>query len=128
MEHRMTSIRILATTAVAFAAFAAPAAHAKCNVTVELTNKNPNTVTVLGDESKARVNGGTWSKMNFGNATIAAGKTKDVSWVTNMSCNGGAKRDLRIAYQQTGSNQTYEEMKNDIDVEPGVAVQVKLKH
>lgn len=124
----MTSIHSLAIAAFAFAVIAAPAAHAKCNVTVELTNNNAETVTALGGKSKARVNGGTWSKMNFGDVKIASGKTKDVAWVTNMSCDGNAKRDIKIAYQQNGSNQTYEEVKNDINVEPGVAVQVTLKH
>lgn len=107
---------------------AAGAAQAKCNVTVELTNNNARSVTTLGSKSKARVNGGTWSKMNFGDVSIPSGATRDVSWVTHMSCGGNARRDLRIAYQESGSNQTYEETRNDVNVEPGVALQIRLKH
>jgi hypothetical protein len=110
------------------ALLAASAAQAKCNVTLELKNSNDRQITVLGSDSKAKVNGGTWSKMNFGNITIPAGQTRDASWVTNMSCSGNAKRDLKIEYQESGSNQTYTEHKDDINVEPGVAVQVTLKH
>lgn len=113
---------------LALAFVAAGAANAKCNVTLELKNQNSKAVTALGDESKSRVNGGTWSKMNFGTVTIQPGATRDVSWVTNMSCNGDAKRDLKIAYQESGSNQTFEEFKNDVNIEPGVAVQVTLNH
>lgn len=120
-----TSRRI---TIVLLALGAAGAVQAKCNVTLELKNGNAKDVTALGSDSKAKVNGGTWSKMNFGNVTIPAGATRDVAWVTNMSCSGNAKRDLKIAYQEKGSNQTYEEHKDDINVEPGVAVQVTLKH
>lgn len=104
------------------------AAQAKCNVTLELKNGNGREITVMGNDSKAKVNGGTWSRMNFGTLTIPAGATRDASWVTNMSCSGNAKRDLKIEYQESGSNQTYTEHKDDIDVEPGVAVQVTLKH
>ncbi len=124
----MNPIRPLAAAVVTLALIDAGAAQAKCNVTVELANKNAKSVTTLGNKSKARVNGGTWSKMNFGDVTIPAGATKDVSWVTNMSCSGDAKRDLRIAYQESGSNQTFEEHKDDVNVEPGVAVQINLKH
>jgi len=107
---------------------AALPAQAKCNVTMELKNGNAKAVTALGSESKSRVNGGTWSKMNFGNVTIQPGATRDVAWVTNMSCSGNAKRDLKVSYQETGSNQTFEEHKDDINIEPGVAVQMTLKH
>lgn len=114
--------------AVALLCLLAGAAQAKCNVTLELKNSNAKSVTVLGDKSKARINGLPWAKMNFGDITIGPGDTRDASWVTNQSCSGNAKRDLRIAYQEKGSNQTYEEHKDDINVEPGVAVQVTLKH
>lgn len=106
----------------------ASSANAKCNVTLELKNGNAKALTALGGDSKARVNGGTWSKMNFGNVTIQPGATRDVSWVTNMSCSGNAKRDLKVVYQESGSNQTFEERKDDINVEPGVAVQMTLNH
>lgn len=122
----MNATRLLPLALLAL--LAAGAAQAKCNVTLELKNGNAKEVTALGSDSKAKVNGGTWSKMNFGNVTIPAGSTRDVAWVTNMSCSGEAKRDLKIAYQEKGSNQTYEEHKDDINVEPGVAVQVTLKH
>lgn len=122
----MNTPRLLSLALLAL--FAAGTAQAKCNVTLELKNSNAKEVTALGSDSKAKVNGGTWSKMNFGNVTIAPGATRDVAWVTNMSCSGNAKRDLKIAYQEKGSNQTYEEHKDDINVEPGVAVQVTLKH
>jgi hypothetical protein len=116
------------TLVVLLALGSAAAVQAKCNVTLELKNGNAKQVTALGSDSKSKVNGGTWSKMNFGNVAIPAGATRDVSWVTNMSCSGEAKRDLKIAYQEKGSNQTYEELKSDVNVEPGVAVQVTLKH
>lgn len=120
-----TSLRLLVAAAVVLGT--APA-FAKCNVTVELKNSNAKSVTAIGSDSRARVNGGTWSKMNFGDVTIQPGATRDVSWVTNMSCGGEAKRDLEIAYQESGSNQTFTERKDDINVEPGVAVQVTLNH
>lgn len=122
----MKPIRLIPTLLLCLGT--AGAVQAKCNVTLELKNSNSKEVTALGSDSKSKVNGGTWSKMNFGNVTIAPGATRDVAWVTNMSCSGNAKRDLKIAYQEKGSNQTYEEHKDDIDVEPGVAVQVTLKH
>jgi hypothetical protein len=37
-------------------------ASAKCTVTLKFTNNNSNEITMLGADSQARVNGGTWSK------------------------------------------------------------------
>lgn len=106
----------------------AVSANAKCTVTLKLKNTNSGTITVLGDESQSRVNGLTWSKMNFSNTVIQAGQTRDVPWTTNFSCGGSAKRDLRFKYQQSGSNNIYEEMKDNVDIEDGLSYSVTLNH
>ena len=59
-DPTMNPTRLLPLALLAF--FAAGAAQAKCNVTLELKNSNAKEVTALGSDSKAKVNGGTWSK------------------------------------------------------------------
>jgi hypothetical protein len=119
-----------ARTQALFAALAIAAApvFAKCTVTLKMTNGNADKITVLGADSQARVNGGTWSKMNFQNTSIAAGDEADASWKTNMSCGGSALRDLRFKYQSAPSNTVYEEMVYNIDLVDGGSVRVTLKH
>ena len=67
---------------------AATAAHAKCTVTLKFTNNDTHEITVLGNDSQARVNGLTWSKMNFNDVTVQPGATGNATSTTNMSCGG----------------------------------------
>lgn len=120
--------RILATLAVTASAAAAWPAHAKCNVTLKLTNGNAAKITVLGEDSQARVNGGTWSKMNFQATAIPPGETRDVPWTTNMSCGGNAKRDLRFKYQQASNNNVYTELVENVQIDDGATERFTLKH
>jgi len=122
MSH---SLRLLAAAAIALCALPA---FAKCNVTLKMTNGNADKITVLGNDSQARVNGGTWSKMSFQNTAIKAGDQADVPWTTNMSCGGSAKRDLRFKYQVAPNNAVFEEMVDNIDISDGGSVRVTLKH
>lgn len=50
---------------------AAIPASAKCTVTLKFTNNDSHEITVLGSDSQARVNGGTYSKMNFQDVVLA---------------------------------------------------------
>jgi hypothetical protein len=104
----------------AVALFATPQADAKCTVTLEFTNSGAHAITVLGNDSQARVNGGTWSKMSFHNVTIQPGSTGHTSWTTNMSCGGGAKRDLRFKFQDSGDSNIYEKMVDNVDIDDGL--------
>ena len=117
---------ILAAAAVAL--LAATPAIAKCTVTLKMTNGNREKITVPGADSQARVNGGTWSKMNFQNTAITSGASADVPWTPNMSCSGNAKRDLRFKYQSAPNNAVFEEMVDNIDLVDGGNVRVTLKH
>ena len=47
----MNPIRPLATALITLALIGAGSAHAKCNVSVELANKNTKSVTTLGNKS-----------------------------------------------------------------------------
>ena len=100
---------------------AAVPASAKCTVTLKFTNNDTHDIKVLGNDSQARVNGGTWSKMNFQDLDLAPGATGNRSWTTNMSCGGHAKRDLRFKYQDTGDNDKYEKMITNVDIDDGEA-------
>jgi hypothetical protein len=95
---------------------AAVPAGAKCTVTLKFTNNDTHEVTVLGNDSQARVNGGTYSKMDFQDVVLAPGATGTTSWTTNMSCGGHAKRDLA----STGNNDKYEKMVANVDIDDGV--------
>ena len=110
------------------AAVGAPVANAKCTITLRFTNNNANEITMLGSESQARVNGGTWSKMNFQNVTIQPGATGSTSWKTNMSCNGNALRDLRLRYRDSGDQIKYTENYNDHDFDDGDTVTIVIEH
>lgn len=94
-------------------------ASAKCTVTLKFTNNNADAITMLGNDSQARVNGGTWSKMNFNDLTLQPGATDSRSWTTNMSCGGSAKRDLRFKYLDSGNSVKYEELVDNIDIDDG---------
>jgi hypothetical protein len=118
--------RSMLTTAVVLLAGAAGPAAAKCTVTLKMTNGEASTITVLGNDSQARVNGGLWSKMGFSNTAIAADATRSVPWTTNMSCGGSTKRDLRFKYQK--GNQVFEEMVDNIDLSDGGTVLVTLNN
>jgi opacity protein-like surface antigen len=117
-----------ALAAVLATLLTASPAFAKCTVTLKMSNGNGEKITVLGADSQARVNGGTWSKMGFSNTPIASGADADVPWTTNMSCGGSAKRDLRFKYQSAPNNAVFEEMVDNIDLVDGGNVRVTLKH
>lgn len=107
-------------TIVALGSLAAASAEAKCTLTLKFNNNDPHTITVLGSESQARVNGGTWSKMRFNNVTVEPGQSKTTSWTTNMSCGGKAKRDFRIKFEDHDNNVIYSNTaKNDVDIYDG---------
>jgi hypothetical protein len=108
--------------------FGAPQASAKCNITLRFTNNNANAIEMLGSESQSRVNGGTWSKMNFQNVTVQPGATGSTSWKTNMSCNGNALRDLRLKYRDQGDSVKYQENFNDHDFDDGDTVTISIEH
>jgi len=95
-------------------------ASAKCTVTLKFTNNDTHEITVLGNDSQARVNGGTYSKMNFQDVVLAPGATGSTSWITNMSCGGHAKRDLRFMFRDSGDNGKYEKMVANVDIDDGV--------
>ena len=111
-----------------WAAAGAPLASAKCTITLRFTNNNANEIQMLGSESQARVNGGTWSKMNFSNVTIQPGATGSTSWKTNMSCNGNALRDLRLKYKDNGDQIKYTENFNDYNFDDGDTVTIPIEH
>jgi len=94
--------------------------YAKCTVTLKFTNNDTHEITVLGNDSQARVNGGLYSKMGFQNVVLAPGATGVASWTTNMSCGGHAKRDLRFRYQDSGDSNTYEKMVANVDIDDGL--------
>jgi hypothetical protein len=99
---------------------AASQASAKCTVTLKFKNNDNHKVTMLGNKSKARVNGGTWSKMNFNNVAIKPGEVGSTSWTTNMSCAGNAKRDMRFKYQDGGDSNIYEKLVDNVNIEDGL--------
>lgn len=101
-------------------ALSASAAMAKCTLTLEFKNTGSAQIRVIGSESQVRVNGGTWSKMNFNDVTLASGEQKVSSWTTNMSCSGNSKRDFRIKFENTATNVIFSNTaKNDIDITDG---------
>lgn len=100
--------------------FSAAEASAKCTVTLKFLNNDTHDITMLGNESQARVNGGTWSKMSFNNVVIKPGATGSTSWTTNMSCGGNAKRDLRLKYQDSGDGNTYPRMVDNVNIDDGL--------
>lgn len=102
------------------ATLAAVPAAAKCTLTLKFNNNDSHRITVLGSESQARVNGGTWSKMRFNDVTIDPGESKTSSWTSNMSCGGRAKRDFRIRFEDSNNNVIYlNSRKNDVDIYDG---------
>ena len=103
-------------------------ASAKCNITLKFRNNNASKITMLGAESQARVNGGTWSKMNFQDVSVDPGQTVPTSWKTNMSCNGNSLRDLRLKYRDTGDNIKYTELYEDHDFDDGDTVTIDVEH
>jgi hypothetical protein len=105
-------------------------AEAKCTLTLKFRNDNPShTIKVLGAESQVRVNGGTWSKMQFNDATVTTGQTESRSWTTNMSCSGNAKRDFRIKFEDTDNNVVYSDTdKSNIDIHDGQELTFYLKN
>jgi hypothetical protein len=107
---------------------AASPASAKCTVTLKFTNNDTHAVTVLGDNSQSRVNGGTWSKMGFNDVTIQPGATANASWTTNMSCGGHAKRDLRFRYQDSGDNNVYMFSASNLDLEPAALYSYTIRN
>jgi hypothetical protein len=100
--------------------FVASQASAKCNVTLKFKNNDKHEITVLGNKSKSRVNGGTYSKMNFNNVKIKPGAVGSTSWRTNMSCGGNAKRDLKFKYQDGGDSNIYSKMVDNVNIEDGL--------
>jgi len=116
MSKQRIRIFVLACGAL----LAAIPAGAKCTVTLKFNNTDTHEITVLGDESQSRVNGGTYSKMNFQNVVIAPGGEGATSWKTNMSCGGNAKRDLRFKYRDSSDNNKYEKMVHNVDIDDGV--------
>ncbi|MBS0445324.1 MAG: hypothetical protein JSR59_05160 [Proteobacteria bacterium] len=128
MSITTTTLRhVIAAIGTSVCLAAAAPAMAKCTVTLKFKNANADKVTVRGDDSQSRVNGGWWSKMDFSNTTIAAGATGSVPWTTDMSCSGNAKRDLRFKYEDDKNNQVFEEMIDNIDLADGQTVDVTLK-
>ena len=125
---RSTILRntLAAVGCIACIAIAAPAS-AKCTVTLNFKNSNGDKITVRGNDSQARVNGGLWSKMGFHDTTIASGASAKVPWTTNMSCGGSAQRDLRFKYADDKNNLVFEEMVDNIDIADGQTVNVTLK-
>jgi hypothetical protein len=119
--------RTLALAAVALTALAGSAA-AKCTLTLKLKNQNAAAITVLGSESQVKVNGGTWSKMQFNNVVVQPGATGTATWTTNMSCGGNAKRDFRIKYSDQGDNAQYQENFDNIDIHDGQTLNFTLEH
>lgn len=117
---------ILCSCAAMLVATGLPAS-AKCTVTLKMTNGNAGHITVLGNDSQSRVNGGLWSKMSFTNTAIDGGQTRSVPWTTDLSCGGSAKRDLRFKYLKAANNQVFEEMVDNIDLSDGQTVRVTLK-
>lgn len=116
----MSTKRIAICAATLLSLLWSNSALAACTLTLRFTNYDSHRLTVLGSESQVRVNGGTWSKMNFNNVSLAPGETKTASWTSNMSCGGGAKRDFRIRFEDTGDNAMYSNAnKTDIDIYDG---------
>ena len=99
---------------------AAVPASAKCTVTLKFTNHDTHEITVLGNDSRARINGGTYSKMDFQDVVLAPGASGTTSWTTNMSCGGHAKRDLRFKFRDAGNSDKYEKMVANVDIDDGV--------
>ena len=123
--------RTLALLAAAgFGLIAAHRAEAKCTLTLKFKNDNPShAIRVLGAESQVRVNGGTWSKMQFNNATVDPGQTESRSWTTNMSCSGNAKRDFRVKFEDMENNVIYSDTdKSNIDIHDGQELIFGLKN
>lgn len=121
--------RITLGLATAFTLLWGGSALARCTLTLKFKNNDRHSITVLGGKSQVKVNGGLWSKMNFGNITVSPGQTKTASWTTNMSCGGNAKRDFRIKFEDKGDNQTYSDTsKHDIDIYDGQTLTWALKN
>jgi hypothetical protein len=108
--------------------FAASGAHAKCTVTLKFTNNDTHEITILGNDSQARINGLTWSKMSFNDVTLQPGATGNATWTTNQSCGGNAKRDLRFKYQDAGDGNKYQKTVNNVDIEDGLTYTYSFKN
>jgi hypothetical protein len=107
---------------------AATGAHAKCTVTLKFTNTDTHEITVLGNDSQARINGLTWAKMSFNDVTLQPGATGNASWTTNQACSGNAKRDLRFKFQDAGDGNKYQKTVNNLDVEDGLTYSYSFKN
>lgn len=121
-------LRHIALAAAAATTLFAGSALAKCTLTLKLKNLNDAAITVLGSDSQVRVNGGTWSKMQFNNVVVQPGDTGTATWTTNMSCGGNAKRDFRIKYSDHADNAKYQENFDNIDIEDGQTLNFPLEH
>jgi hypothetical protein len=110
------------------ATFFATEVSAKCSIILEFKNNDSHKITVLGDDSQSRVNGGLWSKMNFNDVTLEPGDIKTASWTPNMSCNGNAKRDVRFKYIDKNNNVKYPNLVNNIDFDDGQRYQFAFKN
>jgi hypothetical protein len=107
---------------------AAGTASAKCTVTLKFTNNDTHTITVFGDDSQARINGLTWSKMGFNDVTLEPGQTRNTTWTLNQSCGGQAKRDLRFKFQDNGDNNKYQKNVDNLDVTDGATYSYTFKN
>ena len=107
---------------------AAAGAHAKCTVTLKFTNNDTHEITVLGSDSQSRINGLSFSKMNFNDVTIQPSGTGNATWTTNQACSGNAKRDLRIKFQDAGDGNKYQKNVNNVDIEDGLTYAYTLKN
>ena len=113
-----TSVLLLAATGV----------HAKCTVTLKFTNNDTHEITVLGNDSKARINGLTWAKMSFNDVQLQPGETGTASWTTNQACSGNAKRDLSFMYQDSGNSNKYSKVVNNVDIDNGLTYAYSFKN
>jgi hypothetical protein len=107
---------------------AATGVHAKCTVTLKFTNNDTHEITILGNDSQARINGLTWAKMSFNDVTLQPGATGNATWTTNQACSGNAKRDLRFKFQDAGDGNKYQKTVNNLDVEDGLTYSYTFKN
>lgn len=109
---------------------AAAGAQAKCTVTLRFTNTDAHEITIFGNDSQARINGLTWSKMSFNDVTLAPGASGNATWTTNQSCGGNAKRDLRFRFKDSAPNDgsKYSEVFENIDIEDGETYRFDIKN
>ena len=119
---------LLAVSLSSVLLLAAADANAKCTVTLKFTNDDTHEITVLGNDSQARINGLTWAKMGFNDVTLQPGATGNATWTLNQSCGGNAKRDLRFKFQDTGDNNKYQKSVNNLDVTDGATYSYSFKN